>query len=112
MASGCAARVVNDIADAAVVVEARRDHVVEADLLALGNLDRACQKNTRIGENAVDAQPPGLMLVYGAGHFVRGPAVRAGRTAIGGLVRRVVRDLGLVHVSAPPLAIPEHLELL
>src|SRR5271170_2498145 len=112
LAGGCSARIVDDIANAAVIVEARRDHVVKANLLAPGYLDGACQKNIRIGENTVDAQPPGLMLVYRAGHLVRGPAICIGCAAIGGLVRWVVWDLGLVHVSASTLAIPEHLELL
>src|SRR5580658_10845089 len=45
-------------------------------------------------------------------HLIRGPAVHSWRTHIARLVRRIVRNLGLIEIRPPAIALPKNLKLL
>src|ERR1700681_5026068 len=112
MYRGRVARVIDHMVDRAVIAERYGDHVVEPYLRALWRLDCPGQPDIRIDEDAVHAQPPRLMRRHSIRHFVGGPAVHPRRTRIARLVRRIVRNLGLIKIRSPAIALPQNLELL
>src|SRR6266853_5066623 len=71
MYRGRLARVVDHMADRAVIAQRHGDHVVEPYLWTLRRLDCAGQPDIRIDEDAVHAQPPRLMRRHSTRHLVR-----------------------------------------
>src|SRR5580692_3682949 len=116
MHRGRLACVVDHMADRPVIAQRHCDHVVKSYLRALiaGNrrLDCPGQHYIRMPEDAVHTQPPRLMTRYSIRHLVRSPAVHSRRTRIARLVRRIVRNLGLIKIHPPAIALPQNLELL
>src|ERR1035437_1106892 len=107
-----ATRGVDYVADFALIVQAHGDHVVELDARLPGNLDGPAQHHAGMPEDAVDAKPPGFVAGDTIRHLVRGPAVGSRRARVAGLIRRIVRNLGLIEISPAAVAVPQHLELL
>src|ERR1017187_3618965 len=112
VARRCTTRVIDDVADLAVIAQANRDHAVEPDVRAVGNFDGPAQHHAAIPEDAVDSEPPGFVASHILRHFVRSPSIRSRRACVARLVRRIVGNLGLVEVYAPTVTVPEDLEFL
>ena len=70
------------------------------------------KRDVGMAEDRVDAESPGFVGGDVVSHFIGGPAVGAGCGGEAGLIGRVVRNLGLVEISAAVVAVPQHLELL
>lgn len=87
-----AARVVDDVADFAFVVEGDGDHVVKADFGVHGDLNSAGEDDVGMAEDAINTEAPGFVAGDSIGDFVGGPAVGAWGTGVAGLVGRVVGD--------------------
>src|ERR1019366_3092665 len=112
VARRCTTRVVDDVVDLAVIAQANRDHAVEPDVRAAGNFDGPAQRHAAIPEHAVDSEPPGFVAGNILRHFVRSPSIRSRRACVARLVRRLLRNLGLIEVYAPTVTVPEDLEFL
>ena len=67
MHRGCGARIVDHVADLAVIAQCHGDDVMKPHLRSFRRLDRAGQIYVRISEHAVNAQPPRLV----ASHSIR-----------------------------------------
>src|SRR5271170_1037055 len=70
------------------------------------------QHNVGTQKYTIDPKTPGLVAGHVIRDFVGSPAVGARRARIAGLIRRIVRDFGLVEISSPVVSIPKHLKLL
>ena len=70
-----AAGSIDDVANAAIVVEADGDHGVEADAGGVGGFDRVADKNIGVVEDAVDAETPSLVGGDVGVDFVGGEAI-------------------------------------
>src|SRR6266478_4095327 len=105
MHRGRLALVVDHMADFAVITQRHGNHVVEPYLRSLRRLDCPGQHNIWMLEDAVHAQAPRLVTRYSILYFVRGPAVHPRRTRIATLVRRIVRNLGLIKIRPPTIAL-------
>ena len=103
---GGAADAIDDVADFALVIECDRDHVMKADVGVDGDFDGASEYDVRMTEDAINAETPGFVVGDGIADFVGGPAVGSGRAREAGLVGGIVRNFGLIEISAAGVAIP------
>src|ERR1700678_2917880 len=85
---------------------------MEPDLGVSRSLNGPAEQHAGVLKDTVDPKAPGFMGGHRIGYFVWGPAVHAWRTRIARLIRRIIRNLGLVEVGSSPVAVPENLELL
>src|SRR5271169_584901 len=98
--------VVDHMIDRTVIAQRHGDHVMEPYLRVLRRLDGPGQHYVRINEDAVYAQPPRLMARDSIRNLVRGPAIHTRRARIASLVRRIVRNLGLIKICPAAIAVP------
>src|SRR5215469_10706633 len=104
--------VVYDIGDLTVISQRGGNHVMESHSGFLGHFDRPTQIDVGLNEYAINAEAPSFVVRDGVRNLIRGPSVDSGSTGIARLIRRVIRNLGLIEVSSSAVSVPQHLKLL
>src|SRR5215469_5988591 len=107
-----ATRIINHIVDRSQIPQPYGSHVVELHSRRPRYLNRTSQHYSRLTKHTVNPEAPGLMARHTVRHLVRGPTIHTRRAHIALLVRRIIRNLRLIEIRPPTIAIPKHLELL